>query len=525
MLIVSTVFRVLCLAGVQLGRILQFACLCDLGLVFCLRVHIRQQAQSNSYVQLGCFVQCSRPSFQHGTWINVLFLMRFHFFRCLAGFCARFRLTCCNLSYFDRKMPYGLIAISESVSAFERLDDFFDKCSANETTVDSLLPGNDPATAIQSDISARAVIHEADFGWNKEGDAEHRLLTGISLKIRAGELVACIGPVGSGKSSLLLAMLNELFRYRGTCTTYGRVAYCGQDPWILNADLRQNIVLFGTTPQVVDEKRYSATLHACCLLPDVAQMPAGDRTEIGEKGVTLSGGQKARLALARAIYSNADLYLLDDPLSSVDASVAKQLKKRLFGNEGMLRQKAVVIVTHQLHILPIVDRVLVMSKGCISHDGPFQVLLDSGVDFGNLLQGQIKSGMDAEEHGNHSELLAENQELQGQPETEDERGSVVIAEDRRIGKVSFGVYKAYIQSGGGLLALLALATTFTLSQGARSGSDVWVRFWSSAHIPGRQNSFYALIFLMFSSLAIIFAGVRAYIYADRSTAASRGWYE
>jgi ATP-binding cassette, subfamily C (CFTR/MRP), member 1 len=407
------------------------------------------------------------------------------------------------------------------MSAFKRLDEFFDKYAVSEGSTYKLNAEETSLTNAGQDAFCRVVIRDADFGWHKEAVAENRLLTGISLKISSGELVACVGPVGSGKSSLLLALLNELHRYEGTCASRGRIAYCGQEPWILNAALKRNVTLFGRDPHVVNEQRYYSTLRACCLLPDIALMPGGDDTEIGEKGVTLSGGQKARLALARAVYSDSDIYLLDDPLSSVDATVSKQLKTRLFVAEGMLRDKAVVIVTHQLHLLPVADRVLVMSKGSILHDGSFQSLLSNGVDFGRLLEAPIRSD-DTSEDAREERCIEERVKLEQQGPKE-KAGPTTVAEDRRIGKVPSSIYVAYIKAGGGIFALFAIAATFTLSQCARSGSDVWLRLWSAHRISGRRDSFYALIFLMFCTLAIAFAGLRAYLYADRSTSASQRW--
>uniref|UniRef100_A0A8C3KST4 ATP binding cassette subfamily C member 2 n=1 Tax=Calidris pygmaea TaxID=425635 RepID=A0A8C3KST4_9CHAR len=164
------------------------------------------------------------------------------------------------------------------------------------------------------------------------------LLTGsavITLDIVPGSLVAVVGAVGSGKSSLVSAMLGEMENVKGHINIQGSLAYVPQQAWIQNATLKDNI-LFGSE---LDEARYQQVIKACALLPDLALLPAGDQTEIGEKGINLSGGQKQRVSLARAVYSNADIYILDDPLSAVDAHVGKYLFEHVLGPKGLLQNK------------------------------------------------------------------------------------------------------------------------------------------------------------------------------------------
>ena len=146
-------------------------------------------------------------------------------------------------------------------------------------------------------------------------------LSRLNFTVQMGELVAVVGAVGSGKSSLALALLGEVPRVDGTFSTYGRVAYASQSAWILSGTVRNNI-LFGMP---FDRVRYDRIVRACALDRDFANFPDGDATAIGERGVTLSGGQRARISLARALYFDADVYLLDDPLSAVDARVSRIL--------------------------------------------------------------------------------------------------------------------------------------------------------------------------------------------------------
>lgn len=201
----------------------------------------------------------------------------------------------------------------------------------------------------------------------------------INIRIRQGHLAAIVGPVGSGKSSLLAALIGELKCARGEVIFGGTVAYCPQQAWIQNATVQENI-LFGSP---LDEARYEAVLEACALKPDLAMLPDGDGTEIGEKGVNLSGGQKQRISLARAAYSHAQIVLLDDPLSAVDAHVGRHLLEHCLGE--LMRGRTRLLVTHQLYTLPKVDHVILMEAGRIIEQGPYEQLMGNGNDFARLM--------------------------------------------------------------------------------------------------------------------------------------------
>ncbi|KAG0272793.1 hypothetical protein BGZ97_010884, partial [Linnemannia gamsii] len=160
-------------------------------------------------------------------------------------------------------------------------------------------------------------------------------LTNINLSVAKGSLTAIVGRVGQGKTSLLSALIGEMYKRQGTIRIRGRVAYAAQQAWILNATLKDNIT-FGLD---FDQEKYDRIVTASGLLPDIEMLPAGDLTEIGERGINLSGGQKQRVSLARAAYQDADVYLLDDPLSAVDAHVDQHLWENLIGPDGLLKDK------------------------------------------------------------------------------------------------------------------------------------------------------------------------------------------
>uniref|UniRef100_A0A8C3KKR0 Canalicular multispecific organic anion transporter 1 n=1 Tax=Calidris pygmaea TaxID=425635 RepID=A0A8C3KKR0_9CHAR len=226
--------------------------------------------------------------------------------------------------------------------------------------------------------SSAVRFSEATFAWEQDGNAAIR---DITLDIVPGSLVAVVGAVGSGKSSLVSAMLGEMENVKGHINIQGSLAYVPQQAWIQNATLKDNI-LFGSE---LDEARYQQVIKACALLPDLALLPAGDQTEIGEKGINLSGGQKQRVSLARAVYSNADIYILDDPLSAVDAHVGKYLFEHVLGPKGLLQNKTRILVTHSISFLPQVDNIVVLVAGAVSEHGSYSTLLANRGAFAQFL--------------------------------------------------------------------------------------------------------------------------------------------
>uniref|UniRef100_A0A8B9S014 Uncharacterized protein n=1 Tax=Accipiter nisus TaxID=211598 RepID=A0A8B9S014_9AVES len=220
--------------------------------------------------------------------------------------------------------------------------------------------------------------HKATFAWEQDGNA---VIRDVTLDIAPGSLVAVVGAVGSGKSSLVSAMLGEMENIKGHVNIQGSLAYVPQQAWIQNATLKDNI-LFGSE---LDETRYRQVIKACALLPDLELLPAGDQTEIGEKGINLSGGQKQRVSLARAVYSNADIYVLDDPLSAVDAHVGKYLFEHVLGPKGLLQKKTRILVTHSISFLPQVDNIVVLVAGAVSEHGSYSTLLANRGAFAQFL--------------------------------------------------------------------------------------------------------------------------------------------
>jgi len=208
-------------------------------------------------------------------------------------------------------------------------------------------------------------------------------LRNVKFDLKAGELLAVVGAVGSGKSSLLYGILGQMEMISGYVEVNGSTAFVSQQAWLLNDTVRNNI-LFG---EKYDKMKYRRVIEACQLLPDFDQFPARDQTEIGERGVSLSGGQKQRVAIARAVYANKDIYIFDDPLSAVDQHVGNVLFNKLI--RGLLREKAIVLATNQIQYLPQCDKILLLKNGTMAGYGTYDQLMASNVDFRKLVTEHI----------------------------------------------------------------------------------------------------------------------------------------
>ena len=234
-------------------------------------------------------------------------------------------------------------------------------------------------TTTSSDLSTRADEFENELESNTTNqqlfiNRSLQTLVNLDLVIKKGQLVAVVGPVGSGKSSLLNSLLGELHLHSGSVMVRGQVAYCDQRPWMLNATVKDNI-LFGLP---YNSSKFYAAMHSAALDEDMLILPGGVKTQLGERGVNLSGGQKARVALARAVYRDADVYLLDDPLSAVDAHVGQYIFEKCIVRD--LAGKTRILVTHHVHLLKQCDLVVVLEGGHIKASGTFAELQHANVD-------------------------------------------------------------------------------------------------------------------------------------------------
>ncbi|KAK2353052.1 ABC transporter C family member [Trifolium repens] len=268
-----------------------------------------------------------------------------------------------------KMIPEALSIMIQVKVSFDRLNKFL---------LDEELKNDEKSERNIKQCSGNAVeIQGGNFTWDHESVSP--ALTDVSLEIKWGQKIAVCGPVGAGKSSLLYAILGEIPKIQGTVNVAGTLAYVSQSSWIQSGTVRDNI-LFG---KPMDKTRYENAIKACALDEDINDFSHGDLTEIGQRGINLSGGQKQRIQLARAVYRDADIYLLDDPFSAVDAHTAAILFKDCVMTA--LREKTIILVTHQVEFLPEVDTILVMEDGKVIQSGSYENLLTAGTALGSFM--------------------------------------------------------------------------------------------------------------------------------------------
>ncbi|NXU18762.1 MRP7 protein, partial [Pardalotus punctatus] len=366
--------------------------------------------------------------------------------------------------------PWVLNAILEAKVSLDRIQQFLELMDQGLEAYYALDSPSDAATAME--------MRCADFSWVplEEENSRQPSSTGTlqlhieNLSVRKGMLLGVVGKVGSGKSSLLAAITGELIKQGGrvyVCDLEQGFGLATQEPWIQFTTVRENI-LFG---REYDARLYEEVLEACALSEDLNILPAGDQTEVGENGVTLSGGQKARIALARAVYQEKELYLLDDPVAAVDADVANHIMRKCI--LGVLKHKTRVLCTHRTELLEKADALLLMDNGRIVKTG-------TPADILPLVEAFTKfKDMDKR----HKDKAPNEQGQEEAIETEAEESTqtknlIHKEEEKKEGAVAFQVYKAYWLAMGSCLAISILFSLF-LMQASRNISDWWLSYWIS----------------------------------------------
>ncbi|KAJ8627273.1 hypothetical protein MRB53_020580 [Persea americana] len=372
-------------------------------------------------------------------------------------------------------------------------------------------------------------IKNGFFSWDSK--AEKPTLSNINLDIPIGSLVAIVGSTGEGKTSLISAMLGELPPMEDTSVIIrGTVAYVPQVSWIFNATVRGNI-LFGSAFQ---STRYEKAIKVTALEHDLELLPGGDLTEIGERGVNISGGQKQRVSMARAVYSNSDVYIFDDPLSALDAHVGRQVFEKCIKDE--LQGRTRVLVTNQLHFLPQVDRIVLVHEGMVKEEGTFEELSDNGFLFQKLMEnaGKMEEQLQETDVDENQSEKTQKPVGNGEPvkiegglsknENDSRNGkegmSVLIKqEERETGVVSWKVLASsatatadsvrfhvsltwpldwYKSALGGLWVVMILFTCCISAEVLRVSRSTWLSVWtdqssSKRYGAGLYNLIYALL--------------------------------
>ncbi|KAE8913580.1 Multidrug resistance-associated protein 1 [Phytophthora fragariae] len=419
-------------------------------------------------------------------------------------------------------LPQVLNSIVEASVSVDRLSSYFqeedrEQVGPGDLTSVGVRVNNadfmwDTAPSASSPSEASSGSHEedsllkADSILDKEalgGGENLPVLQSVTLEARPGDLIAVVGHVGAGKSTLLSGILGDARCSRGEVHLRGSVAYVSQQPFIQNATVRENIC-FGLP---FDEAKYAEALRVSSMQKDLAVLPGGDMTEIGEKGINLSGGQRTRVALARAVYQDADIYLLDDILSAVDSHVGHDIFKECI--KKCLKDKLVVLVTHGLTFLGECDKIVVLENGMIVEDGSYEDLMEKD---GGLLMDLVAKYKDQDQQQEPSTIedvedeisldeLEEDEEDNPTPErlgrrlsrssvrsdrTTSDAGAdaqLITDEDRSVGDVAWQVYKTWIMAFGGISAGLLVIIVFIATQCVNLMSTWWLSFWSEHSQP------------------------------------------
>ena len=349
-----------------------------------------------------------------------------------------------------------VITMDESSDESDNSNTKDDNCNDNE--VDNTRNDNNNVVDIgikEKQDTAFLHVQDATCYWNRK--SSQPCLSNINFSLSSGALLAVTGPIGSGKSSLLMSILGEMRPVIGKIKQQGRVAYAPQSPWVFTGTVRENI-LFGLP---YNHERYQQTIAACQLTDDFKTFPSGDSTFIGERGVSLSGGQRARVSLARAVYYNADIYLLDDPFSALDTQVGKKLFDECI--KGLLKNHLVVLVTHHLSYLREADRIMLMKDGNMVAEGSYEEIQDAGIDLFSVHQTLSATPRLPRKSSTQPQVTID------QPQKKIKRkvsvGIERVEEKRVTGSVPLSLYWRYFRAGNSTLCLTIVCLLLIASQG------------------------------------------------------------
>ena len=360
-------------------------------------------------------------------------------------------------------LAYGLQETFDACASLARIEEFlslncFDQ-GADSKQID-YREENEEIFAL-GDVKKSTILRVAGLTKKQTEREDGFILQDIEFIAQSGSLTVITGQVGSGKSSLLSAISGEPQDSNGTIQYEGTLVYVPQLAWVFSGTIRENI-LFG---EPYDEARYTTIIDACALKEDIQQFPDCDQTIVGERGEVLSGGQRARVSLARAVYADVDLYLLDDPLSAVDFKVGQHIFEKCI--KGLLGHKTLIVTSHQEMHMQEADNVIALYKGRILGKGSFTELKEKGilnttVDHTKLSQNKSKNSTDreveekGEDTGNFGRIASQTNEVQGLQ---------ILEEDRAIGVVSSKLYWNYFRSGVSCPVILLVICLCLITQG------------------------------------------------------------
>ncbi|XP_019627853.1 PREDICTED: multidrug resistance-associated protein 4-like [Branchiostoma belcheri] len=362
--------------------------------------------------------------------------------------------------------PEAMESMADVKVSVTRLETFLLLEEHPESAIDAAPKGPDESPS--GDVLPKGVsVDISNAKWKKT-----TTLSNVKFDVNEGELIAVIGPSGAGKTALLCTLLRELVRVEGKVEVRGTVAFTAQEPWVYPDTVRNNIVDFG---KPFDQEKYERALSISDLKTDLKGMPYGDRTFVGDMGGNLSGGQRARLGLARAVYVDADIYLLDDPLSAVDAAVGRKVFNKCI--LGALGSKTRILVTHQLQFVKQADKVLVLDEGDQVAFGTYEEVVASGADFTELLsRDDDYPSTDEEQKGSVESFYGSRTSVAGD-DPEMSKATNFVEEERVTGSVSWRVYLKYITAGPPRWFLFVLVPVLIAFEALDVLGDWWVAHW------------------------------------------------
>ncbi|OIW11853.1 hypothetical protein TanjilG_31603 [Lupinus angustifolius] len=413
-----------------------------------------------------------------------------------------------------RMIPEALSVLIQVKVSFDRLNTFM---------LDDELNNDDVGRDIKKlSVNGNAVeIQGGSFIWHQESLSP--TLTNVNLEMKRGQKIAVCGPVGAGKSSLLYSILGEIPKLSGTVKIDGTLAYVSQTSWIQSGTIRANI-LFG---KPMEKTRYENTIKVCALEKDLNDFCYGDLTEIGQRGINMSGGQKQRIQLARAVYNDADIYLLDDPFSAVDAHTASTLFNDCIVTA--LRQKTVILVTHQVEFLSEVDKILIMEGGKVTQSGNYEDLMTAGTAFEQLVSAH-KDAMKELDQNNENNKSSENEIIVHTEESQDEWISrnaqlgiqLTEEEEKEIGDAGWKPFWDYITFSrvSTLLCLVILAQSVFVA--LQTASTFWLAL--AIEMPKVTSGTLVGVYSIISFISSVFVFLRSFSGAHLGLKASIAFF-
>ncbi|XP_044727747.1 ATP-binding cassette sub-family C member 4-like [Chrysoperla carnea] len=367
--------------------------------------------------------------------------------------------------------PQAISMGSETLVTIKRIQNFL--------LLEEKLASN---TSTNSQKNGEINIKNYNACWTNDKET----LSDVTIHIKARELCTIVGPVGSGKSSFLNAILMEISKNSGKINVNGTIAYSSQDPWLFGGSIRQNI-LFGS---VYDEKKYKEVIKVCSLAQDFQQLTYGDETLVSDKGASLSGGQRARINLARAIYRDADIYLLDDPLSAVDVNVGKHIFHECI--EKYLKGKTRILVTHQIQHLQNVNYIVVLKNGKVEAAGTYNDLLAKNLEFTQHLRKKIETDQNTELESKDNSKNGKS--LDVVPLMENKK--CLEIEEVETGSYNLKQFVKYFKAAGNKCELILLFLLLIGNQICNNTMDYWFSYWTnSEEVRANTNIDYSIIII------------------------------